>query len=213
MKTKIIKTLESLNIHINTNTDIDSVYDLLEHHKLYRVSNHTKRVVEFAVVLGRRYDIPLGKVRTAAILHDISGIVPNDTRIIFCELTDIDLLKEEINFPMLTHQKVSRKIAEDIYLINDLNVLSAIGCHTTLISNPSLLDLIVFISDKIEWDQDGEPPYKFEMLKALDHSLEASALCYINFMLNEGSLKVPHPWLLEAKDYLINLLPIKANKG
>ena len=37
-----------------------------------------------------------------------------------------------------------------IYLI-----LKAIESHTTLRSNPSKLDMIIFIADKLAWDQPG----------------------------------------------------------
>ena len=41
----------------------------------------------------------------------------------------------------------------------DPAVLSAIGCHTTLKANPGPLDLLVFLADKLAWDQPGGPPY------------------------------------------------------
>ena len=62
-------------------------------------------------------------------------------------------------------------------------------------------DLIVFLADKIAWDQIGNPPYLDALLKQLESSLEEAALFYIDYILDHG-IKVIHPWLLDAKSQL-----------
>jgi HD superfamily phosphohydrolase YqeK len=34
-----------------------------------------------------------------------------------------------------------------------IDILDSISCHTTLKANPAKLDMLLFISDKIKWDQ------------------------------------------------------------
>lgn len=63
--------------------------------------------------------------------------------------------------------------------------------------NYSELDLVVFVADKIKWDQKGVPPYLNGLLKEVDESLEKAAYYYIEYILN-NDIKVVHPWLLEA---------------
>lgn len=167
-----------------------------------RVKEHTERVMKCAVKLAEKHDVDADKARLAAMLHDVSGIVSSNKRLEFCKLMNISLLEEEIEYPILSHQKISRVIAEEIYHITDDEVLSAIECHTTLKDHPSQLDLVVFIADKLEWDQDGIPPYKDAVLSGLKTSLEMGALNYINHVLEGGKLLKPHTWLIEARAYL-----------
>ncbi len=82
-----------------------------------------------------------------------------------------------------------------------LRFLSAITCHTTLKENFSKLDLIVFLADKIEWDRADAAPFLEELLAALDNSLEAAALCYLDWLF-AGDLLVAHPWAVAAKQQL-----------
>lgn len=71
--------------------------------------------------------------------------------------------------------------------------------------NYSELDLVVFVADKIKWDQSGVPPYLNGLLKELDESLENAAYYYIEYILKNG-VKVVHPWLWEAYIKLKNKL-------
>ena len=50
--------------------------------------------------------------------------------------------------------------------IEDNEILSAIECHTTLKKNYSDIDLVLFVADKIKWDQEGKPPYLDGLLQA-----------------------------------------------
>jgi HD superfamily phosphohydrolase YqeK len=65
------------------------------------------------------------------------------------------------------------------------------------------MDMVVFIADKIEWDKQGIPPYLSEVEKALSVSLEKAAFSFIKHQLdNKESLKVIHPWFIEAYEDL-----------
>ena len=88
--------------------------------------------------------------------------------------------------------------AED-FGVTDPRVLSAAECHTTLKGDWSPVDLVVFLADKIAWDQPGEPPYLEALRAGLDSSLEEAALAYIDFSMENGRILRPHRWLLEAR--------------
>ena len=108
---------------------------------------------------------------------------------------------------MIIHQKLSVVLAHDIFGVTAPDTLSAIGCHTTLKANASLLDKVVFIADKIAWDQSGEPPYWVELQLALDHSLNHAAFCYLDYLWQRRvTLRVVHPWLVAAHQELQALL-------
>ncbi|MBE8848229.1 bis(5'-nucleosyl)-tetraphosphatase (symmetrical) YqeK [Enterococcus durans] len=166
---------------------------------------HCIMVGECAYKLGKNYLSEPNKARVAGYLHDISAIYPNEERIAIANEYSIELNDAERKFPMIIHQKISKQIAIQNFGILDKEILSAIECHTTLKKNYSELDLVVFVADKIKWDQSGVPPYLNGLLKELDESLENAAYYYIEYILKNG-VKVVHPWLWEAYIKLKNKL-------
>ncbi|MBO0473947.1 hypothetical protein IGL98_003338 [Enterococcus sp. DIV0840] len=159
--------------------------------------DHCISVGDYAYELGKDYLDEPEKARIAGYLHDISAIYPNDQRIDAAKRMGIELYKEEMALPMIIHQKISKAIALNEFKVTDPVILSAIECHTTLKGDYSDLDLVVFIADKIKWDQEGEPPYIAGLMTALENSLEEAAYYYIEYLLNHD-IQVIHPWLNEA---------------
>ncbi|MFK4413015.1 putative HD superfamily hydrolase involved in NAD metabolism [Bacillus sp. RC251] len=160
---------------------------------------HSIRVANEARKIAIKYHENGEKAAIAAYLHDISAIFPNEDRIVVAEQFGIEILQEEREFPMIIHQKLSKVIAKEIFKVDDEEILNAIGCHTTLRKHATKMDLVLFIADKIEWDQNGAPPYLVEVKKELEKSLEHAAFIYISYLWDrKDTLKVLHPWLEEA---------------
>jgi HD superfamily phosphohydrolase YqeK len=44
-------------------------------------------------------------------------------------------------------------MAKHIFKITRTDILDAVGCHTTLRANSTVLDQVLFVADKIAWDQ------------------------------------------------------------
>lgn len=175
----------------------------LKERECEKTFEHCINVGNYASKIGENFlnEEERNKVKIAGYLHDISAVYPNHKRIEVSERLGIEILEEERKFPMIIHQKISKVMAQDIFNIQDNEILSAIECHTTLKKNYSKLDLVLFVADKIKWDQEGEPPYLKNLLEELKISFERAAFYYINYILNNG-IKVPHPWLLEANRML-----------
>ncbi|WP_202450833.1 bis(5'-nucleosyl)-tetraphosphatase (symmetrical) YqeK [Enterococcus faecalis] len=162
---------------------------------------HCMEVGEYAYQLGEKYLTSPEKVSIAGYLHDISAIYPNNQRISVAQKYGIELNEAEMAFPMIIHQKISKSIAKMDFGIDDNEILSAIECHTTLKKNYSDIDLVLFVADKIKWDQEGKPPYLDGLLQALNCSLENAAYFYIDYILKHD-IKVVHPWLWDAYNQL-----------
>lgn len=141
------------------------------------------------------------QAEAAGWLHDISAVFAPAERAVVARDLGLEVLPEEDAFPLIVHQKLSVVIARELFGVTDEAVLSAIGCHTTLKSESSLLDRVLFVADKIAWDQQGRPPYLTELLAALDQSLDEAALCYLAWMRRQP-LRVVHPWLRAAYEDL-----------
>lgn len=160
---------------------------------------HSIRVAKEVRKIASTYHVNEEKVAIAAYLHDISAIFPNEDRVAVAEQFGIEILQEEREFPMIIHQKLSRVIAKEIFKVKDEEILNAICCHTTLRKHATKMDLVLFVADKIEWDQKGTPPYLVEVKKGIEKSLEHAAFAYISFLwARKETLKVIHPWLKDA---------------
>jgi len=182
----------------------EDVQRYLTSHTCKRTSDHCSRVAAKAKELAERFDVDALKADTAGYLHDISAVVPNDKRIEFARRQGVYVLPEEAAFPMIIHQKLSAVLAKEVFEITDGEILNAVGCHTTLRASATELDKVVFLADKIDWDQDGKPPYLNDVLDALERSLDAAALVYLNYMWERRDrLKVLHPWLVEAREDML----------
>ncbi|NDI34094.1 bis(5'-nucleosyl)-tetraphosphatase (symmetrical) YqeK [Chengkuizengella sediminis] len=175
------------------------VVRILQIHDKPIIAEHSIRVAAEAKKLALQFNVNPEAAEIAGLLHDISGIFPNHERIEVAKQLSIDILPEEEKFPLIIHQKISRVMAKEIFKINDPFILDAIGCHTTLCANSTSLDKVLFVADKIEWDQTGKPPYIHQLLTQMEKSLEHAAFSYIKFLWDQrDSLKVVHPWLADA---------------
>lgn len=184
------------NLHKDT-------YNLLILRNRKIVAEHSKSVAEECRRLAIKFGVNEQAAEIAGLLHDISAIFPFHQRLAISNLLGIQVLKEEEEFPLILHQKISQVMAKEIWNISNEDILSAIGCHTTLKKKYTQLDLLLFIADKVKWDQKGVPPYLEDVVSGLDISLEHGAYAYIKHLMdNKSNLKVVHPWLIEAYDIL-----------
>ena len=170
---------------------------------LHNCTHTAGHVATEARRLADRFGAIATEAKTAGLLHDISTVIPNEERIAAAKAFGVEVLPAEATFPMIIHQKLSVVLARNIFSVTAPDTLSAIGCHTTRKANASLLDKVVFIADKIAWDQPGEPPYLAELQLALDRSLNPAAFCYLDYLWQRrATLRVVHPWLVAAHQQL-----------
>ena len=185
-----------------TNDIFTDIVKFLEKFNKFDTIVHSMKVVETGVKLAEKFRLNKHQIKIAAYLHDISSIIPNENRIKISEYFGINIIEEERQIPLLLHQKISKKISEALFCVNDIEILNAIECHTTLKANPSELDMLLFISDKISWDQKDIPPYINIIEKNLENSLENGVKSFINYQIeNKHLLKIVHPKLLESYKY------------
>lgn len=172
-------------------------------HGCAETAGHVAQVATEAKRLAERFGASVAAAEVAGLLHDISAVIPNEERLAAAHAFGIDVLPEEATFPMILHQKLSVVLARDIFGVTAPETLSAIGCHTTLKADSSLLDKVVFVADKIQWDQAGDPPYLAELQQALDRSLDHAAFCYLDYLWQRrATMRVVHPWLVAAHQEL-----------
>jgi predicted HD superfamily hydrolase involved in NAD metabolism len=168
-------------------------------HDYTKTMEHCQRVAAEAARLAEQFDVDPCQARVAGWLHDVSAVIPVSQRVLYAGQLSLEVLPEEERAPMLLHQKLSAVMAEQIFGIEDLSVLSAVRCHTTLRAHAGLLDKVVFCADKIAWDQTGAPPYLGEITQALHRSLDDATLCYLRYLWQQReTLAAVHPWFVDA---------------
>ena len=184
-------------------TDLPArVRALLEANGRPRTCAHVFAVAEAARALAARFGRAEAPVRDAALLHDISAVIRPADMLALMEEAGESIDDAERAHPFLLHQRVSRRVAAEDFGVTDARVLSAIEVHTTLKRDCAPEDLIVYLADKLAWDQPGEPPYLADVQAALKVSLERAALAHIDYALAHGMILRPHRWLLEARESL-----------
>jgi len=183
---------------------VDVTRFLTDHGSLATVE-HSRNVAATAGRLARCFGVCLPVAETAGWLHDVSAVIPMAERLTAARRWDVELLPEEVSVPMIVHQKLSAWIAEHGFGVTDAQVLSAVRCHTTLRRDAGVLDKIIFVADKIAWDQPGTPPYLAALEEALAKSgdvpasLDAGVCVYLdNLWQQRERLAVVHPWFEAA---------------
>lgn len=186
-----------------------NVCQLLDSHHKIKTKEHILAVAQKSQQLAKQFHVNEDICLQSALLHDISVIInPNDMKKMAIENNYL-LDKAEEKYPFLLHQMVSQWIAQDIFDIWDERILSAIACHTTLKASPSSYDMILFLADKIAWDQEGIPPYLERIEKGLEISLDKACYEYIRYLFENHQLLYPHQNIKDARDILYQkYLPI-----
>lgn len=166
------------------------------------VLSHVEDVARIAVELAKTYKLDIDKIELAALLHDISGIMTPQEMYDFAITKGLEIDPAEEKYHALLHQRVSKIIAQEEFVITDSDILNAIECHTTLKKNASMYDKIIFIADKISWDSKGVPPYDDLLKNSTIDSLDEACYLYIKYQFDNNLLVMPHQWLIEAYDDL-----------
>ena len=89
--------------------------------------------------------------------------------------------------------------------IVDDEILSGVRYHTTAKENMSMIEKILFISDKIE------PNRKYdtveELRKLADYNIDKAIIKFLNDSFNylEKKSERIHPLSIRARDYLVNM--------
>ena len=169
------------------------------HHSKPKTTSHSAAVAVKASDLASHFGLDPVRAWQAGWLHDVSAVIPNAERVAYARALGLEVLPEELQLPMILHQKLSRILALEIFSIYDVEILNAVECHTTLKGNAQPLDKVLFVADKLAWDQDGIPPYANAMHLALDMSLDDGVCFFLSYLWRRReSLQVIHPWLIDA---------------
>lgn len=180
----------------NTGKDVVA---LLHAHGRSETAEHCGHVAREAGRIAVLAGVDASLARQAGWLHDVSTIFPVPERIRIAEGLGLEVLPEEVAVPMIVHQRLSQVLAQELFGVRQQQVLDAIGCHTTLRAHATAMDKVLFVADKLAWDQPGIPPYRDDLLAALEQSVDVAAAFFVRYLWERrDTLLVIHPWLRQA---------------
>lgn len=196
MNARIAEVIHRVPATGDLNGDVDNLLHLYGREV---TREHVPRAVAEGERLATQFGVSVQAAATALWLHDMGGIFRRSEMVGLCEELGLEVYPEERQVPMLLHARLSVILARDWQGIRDPAVLQAIRFHTTLHAAPTSLDQVVFLVDKLEWDQGGTPPYALELREALKDGLEAGTRRMLTWMASpEANLLIPHPDLRAA---------------
>ena len=171
-------------------------------HDKQKTFEHAKAVAEVNIKIAEQYGLDKTVCEIGGYLHDISAVISSQDMLSYATNNGWYIDEAEQKYPFLLHQRISRVIAQEDFKITDERILSALEHHTTLKTNPSVYDMALFVADKLAWDQEGEAPFYQVVSDALEQSLEAASLAYMDYIVEHGMILHPHKWFVEGRVYL-----------
>lgn len=153
---------------------------------------HTRGVMETAVILAKRYGADPVKAELAAILHDVAKYWPIQK--LHQMMVEHALSEELLHYDkQLWHAEVGAFVAEHEYGVTDAEVLDAIRYHTSGRVGMTLLDKVVCLADYMEPGRDF--PGVNNIRELANHSLEGALAAgfdsTIGFLLSRRQIIFP----------------------
>lgn len=180
----------------------DLIRETYLHNQQEEALHHVEAVAEIAVALANAYGMDAEKVKTAALLHDISAIRTPQEMYSTAKKRGLRIDPAEEKYHALLHQRISKIIAQEDFGITDVQILNAIECHTTLKTNACVFDKIIFIADKISRNPQDVPQYEDLLQIGSEQKLNEACYLFIKHQFDNGLLVFAHQWLTDAYEEL-----------
>lgn len=189
------------------NPSASAMYDSLRKTLSDKRLVHSLLVAYTARKLAKIHGVNEDQAALAGLLHDCAKCLPLATQQRIARDKRLLLDKETLASGNLLHGPVGAVVAQEEYGVQDPLVLSSIRCHTTGKVGMLPLDMIVFLSDKIEPSRRSYPALEevrtlaqTDLAQALAYSLEST----LDYVRSQGTQ--PHPLTQQVADWLKRII-------
>lgn len=164
---------------------------------------HTKRVLDTALIMAEKHGVNLEKTKIASLLHDYAKDLSPQELVRIIEKTGGLITPLELAEPELLHGPAGAILAQKKFSINDKNILESIKYHTIANRNLSDLAKIIYLADATEPFRQYPGVEKIRKLAEtdLDQALLLSLNSTLEFLTKKGRLI--HPNSIKARNDLI----------
>jgi len=163
---------------------------------------HSQCVMERCIELAKKFNVDVEIAAKVGIAHDIAKEMPAEEKLKYVEENNIEVDEIEIENSTLLHAKIGADIA--IKKLNFTNEMGqAILAHTTGIENMTLLDKILFISDRTSKER-GFPDIEY-LNNLLEENIDKAVLYILDkkIGLQIEKKQIMHPASTTARNYLL----------
>lgn len=163
---------------------------------------HCLRVADYCKFLAKIYGVDENKAYICGLLHDCAK--NNEQYYLLNKKISSDIIfdKEEKDNKFLWHSLIGAVVSKKIYGVLDDEIFSAIRFHTTAKENMTLLEKILFISDKIEPKRDYPEVNHLRKIVVKDIDLAIIEFLDSNFKYLQSKGQKVHSLSIKAKKYL-----------
>lgn len=165
---------------------------------------HSLRVADYCKRLAKIYKIDENRAYLSGLVHDCAKNLEEFYMLNKKLNSDIIFDTEEKDNENLRHAPIGAVVCKDLYGIFDEEILSAVRYHTIAKENMTLLEKILFISDKIEPDRKYDTVD--ELRRLADFDIDRAIVKFLNdsFEYLEKKSQKVHHLSVKARDYLVN---------
>mgnify|MGYP000240582712 FL=1 len=193
--------MNNLNIeNIDTKQIIEKLNTMLKPKRL----EHSINVAKCAIKLSEIYGYDKEKAYLAGLVHDCAKYFTKEQIDSYVEKYNIELDPLEVDNIALSHSIIGSFAIQDVFNIQDMDIINAVRYHTTGRENMSILEKIIFMADMIE-ERRNFPGVDYlrelSFNKQLDKALITSFNNTIKFVIDNDQLI--HPRSVKARNYLM----------
>ena len=193
--------MNNLNIeNIDTKQIIEKLNTMLKPKRL----EHSINVAKCAIKLSEIYGYDKEKAYLAGLVHDCAKYFTKEQVDSYVEKYNIELDPLEVDNIALSHSIIGSFAIQDVFNIQDMDIINAVRYHTTGRENMSILEKIIFMADMIEEDRNFPGVDELRKLSfngQLDKALITSLNNTIKFVIENNQLI--HPRSVKARNYLM----------
>ncbi|RJE47094.1 MULTISPECIES: bis(5'-nucleosyl)-tetraphosphatase (symmetrical) YqeK [unclassified Dehalobacter] len=171
---------------------------------------HTLGVKDLAVELAPKFGVKEGDASLAALTHDLAREYTYLEQLKKAREWNLILYQEDLKIPQVIHGRIAAYMLQNLYGINNEDVLNAVANHTLGRPGMSPLEMLIYSADLAEPGRDF--PGVDKLRQKLYHDLKTGTLACIEHTLYylKKNNKPIHPLTILAYEDLKNG---KASKG
>lgn len=186
--------------NIDTEKIVEKLKTMLKPKRL----QHSINVANCALKLSVIYNCDTGKAYLAGLIHDCAKYFTKEEVDFYVKKYSVKLDPLEIDNIALSHSVIGSFVIQDVFNIQDMDIINAVRYHTTGRENMSTLEKIIFMADMIEESRDFPGVDYLRELSfngQLDKALITSFNNTIKFVIDNNQLI--HPRSVKARNYLM----------
>jgi predicted HD superfamily hydrolase involved in NAD metabolism len=168
--------------------------------------NHSLEVMKSSIRLAEKYGEDVEKAALAGLVHDCAKNLGKDDILNACRKYGIIVDEITSSAPALLHGQVGAHVAQELFGIDDPEILDAIADHTMGRPGMNKLSSIVFIADYIEDTRDFD---EVDIIRAAaEESLEKAIVAGIDSTIRHILIKgrMLHPQTIATRNWALKQL-------